>query len=86
MLLRFYQLPGKFTSISRRGLHVPSPPLSDPSTTPTSQDFEIYFSKKAFLCEKRLRNYKTLKNSFHVPAPPYPTPHPSPDKILKRIF
>jgi hypothetical protein len=44
--------------------------------------------------EKRLKNFKTLKNTlnfkliifslgFHVPAPPCPAPQPSSDEILK---
>ena len=42
------------------------PPLPHPSPipTPSPQDFEIFFQKKAFLCEKRLGNFKTLKNTW----------------------
>jgi hypothetical protein len=55
------------------------------------------FKKPIEIDEKRLGNIKTFEKyfefefrvfslGFHLPAPPCPTPHPSPDKILKKSF
>jgi hypothetical protein len=75
--------------------------LYNPSSTPHLSVHDILkkkYSKKPYkFDEKRLRNFKTLKNNlnfqfrvfslgFHVPAPARPTHHPSPHKNLKNIF
>jgi hypothetical protein len=40
----------------------------------------------AQLAAPRANYFLLVSLGFHVPAPPRLTPHPSPDKILKKIF
>jgi hypothetical protein len=68
------------------------------SPTPSHHKISKYlFPKKAFLCEKKLRNFNNFEKyfefkfrvfslGFHVLTPARPTPHPFPDKLLKKTF